>query len=166
MFTIGDTVIYGTQGVCRISDITKMKFANEIHEYYVLISISDNKSTAYVPIDNEKLTSKMKSVLSPQQVDELIDSIAGANTEWIDDDANRKECFAAAIKSGDMHELIEIINMLHQHRRLLSESKKTLHTADEKFLREAEKLLNNEISYSLGIKASEVPQYIRNRIAV
>lgn len=164
MFTIGDTVIYGTQGVCRISDITEMKFAGETHKYYVLISANDNKSTAYVPIDNEKLVGKMKSVLTPEQIDELIDSIADTKTEWIDDDAARKEYCIAAIKSGNMHELIKIITMLYKHKKQLSESKKSLHSADERALREAEKLLNNEIAYSLEIKASDVTKYIQKRI--
>lgn len=164
MFTIGDAVIYGTQGVCKISDITKMKFANEVHEYYVLVSMTDNKSTAYVPTDNEKLVGKMKSVLSPQQVDELIDSVARYDTEWISDDGERKEFCIDAIKSGDMKRLIAIVNMIYKHRKKLDELKKKLHSSDEKFLREAEMLLNNEISYSLGIKPAEVADYIKKRI--
>lgn len=164
MFRIGDTVIYGTQGVCRISDITEMKFAGEIHKYYVLISTNDNKSTAYVPVDNEKLVGKMKSVLSPEQINELIDSIADAKDEWIDDDAIRKEYCIAAIKSGNMHELIKIITMLYKHKKQLVEVKKSLHSADERVLREAEKLLNNEIAYSLEINACDVAKYIQKRI--
>lgn len=36
MYNVGDTVIYGSEGVCRISDKTERKFKNRVLSYYIL----------------------------------------------------------------------------------------------------------------------------------
>ncbi len=42
--------------------------------------------------------------------------------------------------------------------------KKHFHISDEKYLREAERLLHDEFSYTLNISNEEVPAYILKRI--
>ncbi len=36
MYKINDMVVYGNEGVCKITDLTKRSFANKVVEYYVL----------------------------------------------------------------------------------------------------------------------------------
>ncbi|MBR2714935.1 MAG: CarD family transcriptional regulator, partial [Ruminococcus sp.] len=62
MFAVGDTVIYGSVGVCKISDITENKLTGVVRKYYVLKQIDSYESVIYVPVDNEKLTSRMRCV--------------------------------------------------------------------------------------------------------
>ena len=42
MFSIGDIFIYGSNGVCRITDIKEEKFGSEIKTYYILSRFFDN----------------------------------------------------------------------------------------------------------------------------
>ena len=35
-YQINDTVMYGADGVCIISEITERKIGTEIHKYYIL----------------------------------------------------------------------------------------------------------------------------------
>ena len=63
MFTVGDAVVYGTQGVCRISEITEMTVAKVVRSYYVLVPVYSEKTTLYVPVDNEEVVkSRMRPV--------------------------------------------------------------------------------------------------------
>ena len=60
-FEIGQNVIYGTNGLCRVEDIKEMSFiAGETKKaYYILEPLRTKASTIYVPLKNEKLVSKM-----------------------------------------------------------------------------------------------------------
>ena len=62
MYKIGTVVVYGSEGVCEITEITSMKFANSENEslYYVLSPVSSRGSKVFVPCDNEALVSKMQ----------------------------------------------------------------------------------------------------------
>lgn len=68
------------------------------------------------------------------------------------------------LKSGDRAELMRLIEMLYLRREGLKSTKKHFHISDEKFLREAERLLHDEFSYTLNITKEDVPSYILNRI--
>ena len=91
MHNKNDIVLYGNQGVCKVFDIVKKEMANEVNEYYVLKPVNDVHSTVYVPTQNEKLTSKMKKVLSVEEIYDLINDIPNEKEVWIDDFNERKE---------------------------------------------------------------------------
>ena len=65
-YKIGENVVYGTNGICKITDIRKMTLSPIIGErnYYVLEQINSKMSTIYVATDNEALCSKMRYVLT------------------------------------------------------------------------------------------------------
>jgi CarD family transcriptional regulator len=164
MFSVGDTVSYGTQGICKIKEITDMAIGKIIKRYFVLIPIQDERATVYVPTDNEKLLHNMRTVLSVEQINDLIDNAAQNPIDWIENDLARKEHCNNIIKSGDRAELMRLIEMLYLRREELKSTKKHFHISDEKYLREAERILHNEFSFTLNIPTDKVPDYILNRI--
>ena len=85
MHNKNDIVLYGNQGVCKVFDIVKKEMANEVNEYYVLKPVNDVHSTVYVPTQNEKLTSKMKKILSVEEIYDLINDMPNEKEIWIDD---------------------------------------------------------------------------------
>ena len=64
MFQVNDMVLYGTNGVCRVVDIDERDCGGRMVEYYILKPIYASNSTVFVPVNNEKLTSKMRYVLT------------------------------------------------------------------------------------------------------
>lgn len=36
MFNVNDTILYGTHGICKITDITEQKFNRSTNKYYIL----------------------------------------------------------------------------------------------------------------------------------
>ena len=164
VFSQNETVVYGAQGICKIRGTARLEQGRQAREYYVLIPVYDEGSVIYVPTDNEKLVSNIRRLLSPEEIDRLIDETAATETQWIDDNLERKEYCSDVMKSGDRKQLMQLIDMLYLHRRDLKQSKKHFHVTDERCLREAERLINDEFSFVLGISREEVPSYIINRL--
>ena len=63
MFQVNDTIMYGTQGVCKIVDITEKDFMGTKKEYYVLKPMNDAAATVFAPVNNEKIERKMRKIL-------------------------------------------------------------------------------------------------------
>ncbi len=86
MFKIGSYVVYRSEGVCVVSDIRTVSFgALGSTEYYILTPISDKKSTVFVPVHNEALTSQMRGLLNAEKFSELIEECRGKTLEWTAD---------------------------------------------------------------------------------
>ncbi|MBE7065015.1 MAG: CarD family transcriptional regulator [Ruminococcaceae bacterium] len=166
MFSVGDAVVYETQGVCKISEITSMTAGKVTREYYVLKPVYEDRSTVYVPVDNDAVVnSRMRFVFTVDEVNTIIKNVSDGNAmEWITDDAKRKEFCVNTLKKGDRAELMRLIGMLYSRQSELKEQKKHFHIADERYMKEAEKLINEEFAYVLGIDRKEVQNYIAKNI--
>lgn len=163
-FSAGDTIVYGTQGVCKIKEISNLKFGGKTGEYYVLSPVNDPKSALYVPLGNEKLTAKMRPLLTESDICGIIDEASKDEREWISDDTGRKNYCDSVVKAGDRLELMRLIAMLYLRREELKRNKKHFHNVDAQYLKAAERILNDEFSYVLGIPADDVPDFIRGRV--
>lgn len=160
MFQVNDIVLYGTNGVCKLVDIDVRDCGGRMVEYYILKPIYASNSTVFVPVNNEKLTSKMRYVLTKEEIDEKIRLIPESSPGWIDDERTRKERFKDIVSRADTFELIQLIKTLLEHQEAVMARGKKLHVADERMLQEAEKMICDEFSYVLGISKEEVPSYI------
>ena len=94
-FSRGDYVVYGTSGICMIEDIRLMKFAmdSEKSTYYVLKPESSDSSVVYVPEKNEKLMSKMREVMTKDEIDSLLLGMKDKEIGWEKDRRIRSEIF-------------------------------------------------------------------------
>ena len=133
-------------------------------DYYILKPVYSEGSTVFVPVNNEELTSKMKKILSLDEVKALIQTMPEMELIWIDNDNRRKEKYKEIIKNGNRNELISLIKTLYKHRESLGENGKKFHATDEKFLQDAEKILYDEFKYVLNIKEEEVVPFIIEQI--
>ena len=108
-FKKGDTVIYGIHGVCTVVGIEAKKFMGKRSDYYVLAPTSDTRSTVFVPTDNELPVSKIKRIMKPSEIYELIRQMPTEENIWIESDAERKRRYAEILKSGDRLALVRLI---------------------------------------------------------
>ena len=162
MLTVGQTVVYGTQGVCTVKEISMLKLGKTKGEYYVLSPIDDPGSTVYVPTANEKLMSKLRPVLTGEEADALITEAVREPLEWIESDAERKSACDDIVKNGDRKQLMRLVGMLYRRRELLKDQKKHFHNVDAQYLKTAERMLHGELAYALGIAVDDVADYIRS----
>ena len=156
MFQINDIVTYGTNGVCKIENITVKEFMGSAKEYYVLKPVNDNASTIYVPVHNEKVAGKMRKILSEHEVYRLIVTMPGQEHIWFQRDNERKEQYKNIIARGDHGELIGMIKAIYLQKKKREAEGKRLHISDERFFKEAERILYEEFQYVLNIRRDEL----------
>ncbi len=116
MFEIGNYVIYRNDGVCLVSDIRSESFGGtgQCEDYYILTPVGDMRSTLFIPVNNEKLTSLMKPLMNAEQINELIHRLSGQKLEWQNDARARNAHFKEIIISGDREQLILLLNTLNE----------------------------------------------------
>ncbi len=164
MFKVNDTIMYGTQGICRIVEITEKDFMGTKKEYYVLKPINDKSATLFVPKNNEKTVTKMRRILSEEEIYELIENMPCEEVNWIDNENERKEKYKEIIMSGDHVELIRMIKAIYLHKEKREADGKHLYLSDERFFKEAERILYDEFQYVLKIPRGELLKFIFDKI--
>jgi len=164
MFSVNEKIHYGGSGVCVIQEIATMRFGRTREKYYVLKPVYQNASVIYVPVENQQLVSKMRPVLSREEVDRLIEGMAEIPTAWEEDPQARKASFDALLRSNECRSLIVIIKTLHAQKERRQADGKTLHVADETYLREAQRLLYDEFAGALEIQPTQVHAYIQSKL--
>ena len=165
MLAVGQTVVYGTQGVCMVKEISMLKLGKTKGEYYVLSPIDDPGSTVYVPTASEKLANKLRPVLTGSEANALIDEAANEPLDWITSDNERKTVCDDIVKNCSRKQLMQLVGMLYRRREALKDQKKHFHNVDAQYLKTAERMLHGELAYALGIAADDVAEYIRRRLA-
>lgn len=164
MYKINDTILYGAQGACRIVGIEEKEICRKKHSYYVLQPTDGSKCTIYAPVGEEEIEKKMRRLLSAQEIYEIIEAMPDAECVWIDDEKQRKEHYKKVLADGDRAELVRLIKEIYIHKQELKKQRKKLHISDERFFKDAEKILYNEFAAVLNIKPSEVLAFITEKI--
>ena len=164
MFQQGSLVVYGIHGVCKILGTEIRRVDRSGVEYYVLEPVKQSEDRYYVPSQNPAAVSKMRPLLSKEQLDALLTSPEVAQNAWIADENRRKQKYRELITSGDRAALLSMVKALHIHKEEQAALGRRLHLCDENFLRDAENLLGGEFSLVLGIAPSEVGAYIQNKL--
>lgn len=159
MFQIGDYIICGSNGVCKVQNIgDDVPGAKEGRTYYTLASVYQKGMVVYTPIDNEKVV--MRAVLTKAEAEELIAGIKEIDMLWVSDDRKREEAYKEALRSCDCKQLVSIIkNLYNRKQERMAAGKKTI-TNDEKYFKMAEDILYEELAVSLEINKEDVKKHI------
>ncbi len=158
MLSIGERVVYGIHGVCQIVDFEEKRVNSKMVVYYVLQPLDQPQSRFYIPKDNPAAVAKLSKILTKQELDDLLHS--DPENVWIDDEGRRKLYYRQLISSGDRASLIAMVRCLHLHRAQQIAAGKKLHLCDENFMRDAQRVIEGEISLVLNIPIDQVGRYL------
>lgn len=158
-FKKGDTVIYGSFGICLVKEIKSMQFVpgSPCEDYYLLSPFSGPPSTFYVPLRN---SDALRKPLTQEEINMLINKAKDINISWIENRQLRAELFSGIISRGVSAELIATVNCILKRKDALTEKNRELSSTDRAFLASAEKLLQDEFSLVLKIDKDKVNSYI------
>jgi RNA polymerase-interacting CarD/CdnL/TRCF family regulator len=166
MFAINDCVFYSTTGVCRITDIRFESFrGSEAQEYYVLKPFFKSNSITYISTADDELLAKIRPILTKDEIYSLIMGMPDAEEIWISDDRERDRAFGTKVRTGDSHDLVQLIKSLYLEKDRKKEQGKKLNTSDFRIMTTAEKLLHEEFAVVLEINVDEVVPFIQARIS-
>ncbi len=166
MFKIGEYVVYGMNGVCRVEEIGPMSLSgidsNKV--YYTLLPLYTKGSRVFTPVDNQKVV--MRPVISKQDACNLIDEMKKVEQIEVADDKHRELAYKEALKSCDCRELIRIINTVVKRKEERLAQGKKMSACDERYLKQAQDSLYGEFAVSLKMEKDEVEDYIEHRITL
>ncbi len=157
-------VVYGKMGVCRVVDRQRLAFGGEKEEYYILAPARDPRSSVYVPCGNETLMARLRPLLTKEEIDEILSCVAQVDVPWTEDRGERATQFRAIISGGDRRQILRLVRCLYEKKQEKLAAGKKLSAADEAFLQECIRLIEEEFVLALGIPAKQVDDYIRERI--
>ena len=164
-YQIGETILYGVEGVCTIVGTEHRTMAGMQLDYYVLQPVYNHQSKVLVPLQNSQLVAKMQPLLSEEEIRGLIRCMpAGQDLHWEENDSLRREQFKEILLHGGRKEVVCLIKTLYLHQQELAKRGKKLHMADERFLKDAEKKLYEEFAYVLHIEREQVLPFILEQI--
>lgn len=160
MFNVGENIVYGNSGVCRVESIGILDSPGmpQDKEYYTLSPIYSKGSKIFTPVDNNKII--MRAVLGRDEAQELIDNIDKIEVMWISDEKSRELEYREAIKVCDCEELVRIIKTIYLRMQDRIANGKKITASDEKYFRLAEDRLYGELAVSLDIPKENVKEYI------
>ena len=160
MFSVGDKIIYGENGVCTVEKVAPlaMSGASQDKLYYHLSPLVGS-GTYFTPVDSGAF---MRPVMSREEAEALIAAMPGIAPAICNDnrfnhvDAFYKELF----RTHSCEALVAIVKGL---RSRMSE-RKTRSSRAEATMRRAKDILHGELSVALGIDLQDVESYIKQRI--
>ncbi len=159
-----DTVLYGTEGVCRVVGVEEREMCGGRCEYYILQPVHTAHSTIFVPVDNETLARRIRPVLTPKEIYALIEAMPDESSIWIEDETARRTQYKQILLEGDRANLVRIVKTLYGYQQAQKEKGRKMHVADERLLKDAEKLLHDEFTYVLHLRHDEVLPLILKQI--
>ena len=166
VFKIGDLIIYGNAGVCKVVDIGKppMTGIPEGQDYYTLAPYYSEKSMIFTPCDNEKVI--MRPIVSRDEANELINNIGNIDYLGITDEKKREDCYKENIKTCDLENFISLIKTIYvRKQQRISEGKKVT-ASDEKYFQLAEDKLLGELAIALEMEKGKVRDHIMECVGV
>ena len=164
MFGVGEYVVYGNDGVCKVDAVGSLNMDGRQTEkqYYTLLPVYFGGTKVYCPVESEKVV--LRRILSREETDQLIREIPSMKPLEVSDERARENVYKSALKTCDCHELVRLIKTVHSRREKRLSGGKKVTAVDEKYFRVAEDQLYGELAIPLAIDRSEVRRYISEQI--
>ena len=165
MYQIGDLIVYGSTGVCRVEAVETPRHrpGEEERQYYLLRPLYQD-GTIRIPVDTKVF---MRPVISREEAEKLIDAIPDMNAE-VYHERNFTQLAAhyqEALGSHECSDLIELVMSIYAKKQDAESKKRKFGQVDARFMKRAESLLYGEFSVALGIPFDDVQGYIASRVS-
>ena len=164
MYQVGDCVLYGVHGICRVVGTEKQLINRRRTQYLILQPLNQAESKFYLPTENPAAMAKLKAILSREALIALLASEEVHQDGWIHDENQRKLYYRELIGSGDRISLMRMVAALYRYRQAQEKAGRKFHQSDDNFLRDAERLLVSEISLVLELSPEEARDYLRQQL--
>ena len=138
-FKVGDKVVYPSQGVSVVEQISKEVLAGtEMKCYHLRLVGSDSK--VMVPVDNSERVG-LRPLSEKKQVKKVMRRLKAAEGENAEDWKDRYRANLERIKTGDLDEIVDVLLCLAEVA-----GRKTLSFRERKMYDHARQLLVNEVA--------------------
>ena len=165
MYQVGDYLVYGMEGICRVENVGCPKFPGMPRDriYYTLAPIGKT-DFIYIPADTQVY---MRRPLSREAVIALLETVTDvpACTDLPVDARLLAPYYQDIIASHDCERLLQLYKTIWCKQQSLAGSRRSLSVTDMRYWKQAENLLLGEIAFVLGIPYAEAVRSIKQRLA-
>jgi CarD family transcriptional regulator len=164
MYKVGEYVMYGINGICKVDDITHLDISASTKDilYYALIPLNDVNGKVYFPVDNDRIV--VRKVLTNDEAWKLIDEIPNIQEMSVENEKQCEGMYRGAMKSCDCHQWVQIIKTSYNRREARIKMGKKVTTTDDKYFKQAKESLYSELAFAIGKDKSEMEDIISERI--
>lgn len=164
MFEVGEYIVYGSNGVCKVEAVGKLKVPGMSKDklYYTLSPYNAKGSKIFTPVDNKKVV--MRPVISKKEAIELIENIKNIDLLEIPDESRIEEEYKEALRKCDCRELVKLIRTINKRISVRLKEGKKITAGDEKYLQMAEEYLLSELSIPLEMEKEQVKELILKEV--
>ena len=165
MYQIGDLILYGGTGVCRVEDIISRKpgRAEPERTYYVLKPLYQT-GTITTPVDNNKVFTR--PVITRDEAMDLIDQIPNIQAEAYHNQnlQQLENYYRTEMEEHDCLSLLRLTMSAYRKKVEREEKKLKFGAVDRRYMERAENLLYGELAVALGIAQDSVQDFIAHRL--
>ncbi len=163
MFGVGELVLYGRTGVCRVAEIVEKTLPGEKTPqlFYNLQPLYQSCSIS-IAVANTKVF--IRPIISAEEAKTLVSRLPELEAEpYHNRNLNQlREHYRACIETYCCVDLAVLTKSIWLKRKDCEANKRKLGAVDERFLHEAEELLFGELAAALSIEKASVPAYIKS----
>lgn len=165
MFQVGDLIVYGNTGVCRVEKIGAPELSGVPKgiDYYTLSPYYSQKSRIFTPCDNDKVV--MRPVISKREARKIVKEIPSIGLLIITDEKKREEKYKETMRSCDCREFVSIIKTIYARKQERIAEGKKVTASDEKYFQLAEEKLYGELAVALDMERQKVKEYVKTQVA-
>ena len=166
MFKVGDHVVYGTNGVCYVCDITPSPFdKKDPRTYYVLRPLSGaSTSLIYTPVDNARVS--MRPLLGHAEACALLDAIHGIPCIHVAEERGRRTAYRNAIAAADPQSYLSLIKTVEVRRADFFGTERRLPDFEIEYDTIARRHLYTELSVVLDRPVKDISEYVAECFAL
>lgn len=162
-FNINDRVMYMSKKIYRISKIETKNFGSDDKEYYVLVDDKGANDILYLPLDNDLALKNIRHLLTKKEIDKSIEDSLNVNFMWNNSYKDRVQIYNELLKENNMSKLLSAVRTILARKKEFEKVKKSLPSIDLNFLNGVLQVIDEEFSFVLNIKESDVVNYITNK---
>lgn len=166
MFDVGDFVVFGSDGVCRVEAVGNLEIDGISKEklYYTLIPVGKSgNGRIFAPVEGRKVT--VRRVVNAEEANRLIDEMTRIERLVITDEKKREERYRQVIQNCDLREVVQLIKEIGCRKQMRDAIGKKLTAVDERYYSIAENCLYSELSLPLNMEKTQVKDYITQKCA-
>ena len=146
-FSVGDKVVYPSQGVSVVESITDEELAGSIMNCYTLRLLSTD-SKVVVPVVNSERVG-LRPLSEKPVVSRALDRLSAGEADGVEDWKDRYRANLERIKTGDLDEIVDVLRCLAEVA-----GRKTLSFRERKMYDHARQLLVVEVA---EVQKREIP---------
>ena len=164
MFSVGEYIVYGVEGVCRVEEAGQLKVAGlDKNRAYYRLRPYYHDGTIYTPVDGKAV---MRPVLTREELERLLPRLKELEplADVPPDSRAAGEYYRTILSGHDCIALLRLCKTLHAKQNSPSASRRGVNSTELRSWRMAEEMLYGEFGFALGLPPAQVRDYLREKL--